>query len=97
MPSLDERLIRELCTMTPDQDVVIPETPGGLEPLHSIYSKNCLPKMEKMLQNGERRVLSFLELASIRLVPRGRIAQIDPAYSSFNNVNTPEDYKKIRS
>ncbi|HEY4745534.1 MAG TPA: formate dehydrogenase accessory sulfurtransferase FdhD, partial [Desulfuromonadaceae bacterium] len=32
MPSLNAALIRELCAMPDDLDVVIPETPGGLEP-----------------------------------------------------------------
>ncbi|MEI6214074.1 MAG: formate dehydrogenase accessory sulfurtransferase FdhD [Desulfuromonadales bacterium] len=97
MPALDATLIRELCSISADLDVIIPETPGGLEPLHSVYSRSCLPKMEKMLQNGERRILSFLELASTRLVPRGRIAQLDPHFTSFSNINTPEDYQKINS
>jgi FdhD protein len=76
-------------------DVVIPETPGGLEPLHAVYAKSCLPKMEKMLQAGERRILSFFDLAQVRLVPRGKIAALDPDYASFRNINTPEDYQRL--
>lgn len=93
MPGLNPHLIRELCGMPRGVDVVIPETPGGLEPLHAVYDKSCLPKMEEMLRAGERRILSFFELAQIRLVPRGRIAALDPGYISFRNINTPEDYR----
>lgn len=95
MPGLNPRLIRELSSMSSGVDVVIPETPGGLEPLHAVYSKSCLPKMEKMLRGGERRILSFFDLAQVRLVPRGKIAVLDPDYASFRNVNTPEDYQKV--
>lgn len=94
MPGLNPRLIRELCSIE-GGDVVIPETPGGLEPLHAVYSKNCLPKMEQMLFAGERRILSFFDLAQVRLVPRGRIAALDPEYASFRNINTQEDYRLL--
>ena len=97
MPTLNPLLIRELCTMPGGVDVIIPETPGGLEPLHAVYSKGCLPKMETMLQGGERRILSFFDRAQVRLVPRGRIIQLDPEFNSFRNVNTPEDYQQVGS
>ncbi|HEY4744986.1 MAG TPA: molybdenum cofactor guanylyltransferase, partial [Desulfuromonadaceae bacterium] len=67
----------------------------GLEPLHAVYSRRCLPKMETMLKNGERRILSFFELARIRLVPRGKIAGLDPDFASFRNINTPEEYGRL--
>lgn len=95
MPSLNPHLIRELGSIQDGADVVIPETPGGLEPLHAFYAKSCLPKMEKMLRTGERRILSFFDQAQVRLVPRGRIASLDPYYSSFSNINTPEDYQRL--
>jgi molybdopterin-guanine dinucleotide biosynthesis protein A len=95
MPGLNPSLIRELSSMPGGVDVVIPETPGGLEPLHAVYSKSCLPKMEKMLQGGERRILSFFDLAQVRLVPRGKVATLDPDYASFRNVNTPEDFQEV--
>jgi len=95
MPSLNSQLIRELCSIQGDVDVVIPETPGGLEPLHAVYAKSCLPKMETMLLAGERRVLSFFDLAQVRLVPRGRIAALDPDFASFRNINTQEDYRLL--
>lgn len=95
MPDLNPRLIRELSRMEGGGDVIIPETPGGLEPLHAVYAKSCLPKMEIMLQAGERRILSFFDMAQVRLVPRGRIAAIDPYFSSFRNINTPEDYQLL--
>ncbi|NTV50061.1 MAG: formate dehydrogenase accessory sulfurtransferase FdhD [Geobacteraceae bacterium] len=95
MPGLNPMLIRELCSIQGGVDVVIPETPGGLEPLHAVYAKSCLPKMEMMLQAGERRILSFFDLAQVRLVPRGRIAALDPDYASFRNINTQEDYRLL--
>jgi FdhD protein len=95
MPSLNPLLIRELCTMPGDEDAVIPETPGGLEPLHAVYSKSGLPAMTAMLQRSERSVLSFFDRASIKRVSRDRISRLDPEFRSFRNVNTPEEYRHM--
>ncbi len=95
MPWLNPELIRELSSMPGGVDVVIPETPGGLEPLHAVYAKSCLPRMEKVLQAGERRIISFFDMAQVRLVPRGRVAALDPDYASFRNINTHEDYQQL--
>lgn len=95
MPALNRELIRELCTIDRNGDVVIPETPGGLEPLHAVYARSCLPKMETMLQAGERRIRSFFDLAQVRQVPRDRVALLDPEFTSFHNINTPEDYRRL--
>lgn len=95
MPGLNPRLIRELNCMHVGADVVIPETVGGLEPLHAVYTKNCLPNIEKMLRAGKRRILSCFEPSQIRLVPRERIAAMDSDFSSFCNINTQEEYRRL--
>lgn len=95
MPGLNPLLVCELSSLRGGEDSVVPETPGGREPLHAVYDKSCLPGMEKMLQAGERSILSFLDRAKVRLVPRERIAVLDPDFSSFRNINTPEDYRLL--
>jgi molybdopterin-guanine dinucleotide biosynthesis protein A len=95
MPDLNPALIRELCSISGAADVVVPESPGGLEPLHAVYSKSCLPKMDEMLRDGKSRILSFLDLVQVRLVPRDKVAFLDSAYASFRNINTPEDYRQF--
>lgn len=95
MPGLNPQLIRELSGMPGGADVIVPETPGGLEPLHALYDKSCLPGMAKMLREGERSILSFFDLARIRRVPREQIAALDPDFSSFRNINTPEEYRLL--
>ena len=95
MPNLNPQLIRELCALPGGVDVIVPETPGGLEPLHALYAKSCMPTMEAMLKAGERSILTFLERADITLIQHARIAALDPDFSSFRNVNTPEEYRQL--
>ena len=51
--------------------------------------------MEAMLKAGERSILTFLERADITLIQHARIAALDPDFSSFRNVNTPEEYRQL--
>lgn len=97
MPGLNPALIRELSGMADAVDVIVPETPGGLEPLHAVYAKSGLPRMERMLRVGELSILTFIARAESRVVPLAAVATKDPDYASFRNINTPEEYRWIDS
>lgn len=93
MPGLNPNVIRELISLPDRADVVVPETPHGLETLHAVYAKSCLPAMNSMLQAGELSLLTFAERATATVVPHARIAVLDPGFASFRNINTPEDFQ----
>ena len=95
MPHLNDTLIRTLVARRHQAEVVIPEGEKGLEPLHAVYSRSCLPAMEMALRTDQKRIVSFFDQAEVRLVPRGKIAALDPDYTSFRNINTPEDYRQL--
>jgi molybdopterin-guanine dinucleotide biosynthesis protein A len=96
MPYLNPDLIRHLASLAEGFDVVIPETLKGLEPLHAIYGKNSLPPMEEALHAGKGRIVSFFDKVRIRKVTREEVSRFDPEFQSFRNINTPEDYYRIR-
>jgi molybdopterin-guanine dinucleotide biosynthesis protein A len=74
-------------------DVVIPESVNGLEPLHAVYRKStCLPLVEKSLLHGDRRIITWFDLASVRVLNVQDIEQIDPNPNIFLNLNHPEDF-----
>ncbi len=99
MPHLNEILIRRLVSMAgreEETDVVIPESEGGLEPLHAVYGKGCLPIMEENLSQARRKIVACLDRLKVTYVSKQEIARIDPAFLSFRNINTPEEYFRIR-
>lgn len=96
MPYLSPALIRHLASLAEGSDVVIPETGKGLEPLHAIYGKNALQPMEEALHAGKGRIVSFFDKVRIRKVDREEVSRFDPGFQSFRNINTPEDYYRIR-
>jgi molybdopterin-guanine dinucleotide biosynthesis protein A len=96
MPHLNEALIRRLLTEIDGQDVVIPESDGGLEPLHAVYGKSALPVLEEALSMGNRKIVACCNSLSTTVIPRDEVGKIDPGFLSFRNINTPEDYFRFR-
>jgi molybdopterin-guanine dinucleotide biosynthesis protein A len=82
--------------LSPGQDVVIPRVGGLTEPLHAIYSKQCLQPIERVLASGGRRIISFFPEVRVRYIEEREISLFDPQYLSFFNINTPGDLEKAR-
>ena len=96
MPFLDLRLLRYMILLSPGQDVVIPRVGGLTEPLHAIYSKQCLQPIERVLASGGRRIIDFFPEVRVRYIEDQEIRLFDPQGLSFFNINTPADLAKAR-
>jgi len=97
MPFLDLKLLRYMILLSPGQDVVIPRIGGLPEPLHAIYSKQCLQPIERLLAAGDLKIIDFFPDVRVRYVEEQEIKLFDPQCLSFFNVNTPADLEKARS
>ncbi len=96
MPYLNDSLIKRLAGHISGQDVVIAESGKGLEPLHAFYGKGCIPAMEDALRNAKSRIIECFDWSRVTVVSREVVAEIDPEGLSFRNINTPEEYFRIR-
>jgi len=96
MPYLNSALIRRLAALKDRADVIIPEGERGLEPLHALYGKQCREAMEKSLDAGSRRIVSFFPEARVSVFSRAEVMAFDPSLDSFRNINTPADYFELR-
>jgi molybdopterin-guanine dinucleotide biosynthesis protein A len=74
-------------------DVVIPESQNGLEPLHAVYRQHtCLPLVERSLQAGDNRIVSWFSNAVIRVFSLEEMAGADPDPHIFLNLNHPGEF-----
>lgn len=81
--------------MSEGMDVAIPSTESGLEPLHCVFRREtCLPAIQKALQNGERRMISWFSDVKVRVLTLEEVTSIEPSGLSFINVNTPEEFAR---
>jgi len=96
MPCLNSQLIRHLAARVEGHEVVVAESDSGLEPLHALYSKESLATIEQMLVAGEKRVMALYPKVRLLQLPAAEIARLDPGFASFRNINTREDYARLR-
>jgi len=93
-PQID--LIKLLLEKCGDQDVVVPEIGGEVEPLFAVYSKNCLPLILNHLLQNDLKIRSVLGELRVKRVGEKEVDKVDPKYLSFFNINTEEDLKKAQ-
>lgn len=96
MPFLDHELVRWLAARLGSETALVPLSPGGLEPLHSFYSKGALPFLDEALKSDRKKIIELLELMQAKTVPAAEIAGIAPEFRSFINLNTPDDCSTLR-
>ena len=98
MPFLSARLLSHLISLAPGYDVVIPHAQDRLHPLCAVYrGHTCLPAIEKAIERGQRRLISFHSQVRVRQVDEGELRQISPDLRALMNVNTPEELAAARA
>ena len=91
MPFLNKHLIGYMLDVSAGFDITIPRLGNMVEPLHAVYSKNCLKAIEKLLDEDNLKIDSLLKMVKVRYVEVGEIDRFDPEHLSFFNVNTKAD------
>jgi len=96
MPFLNRALIEYLLTRIDQYDAVVPRTSDGLQPLHAIYSKQCLEPIRHLLDLGKTKIMDFYPLIRLGIVDEKEFLPLDPEKRSFTNVNTPEELQMLQ-
>ncbi len=90
MPFLNLNLLRYMISITESNDLVAYKNKNELEPLHAIYSRNCLPVLKEIMQNNQR-IYELLNRVKVRYLSSAELNRYDPEHISFFNVNTEAD------
>jgi molybdopterin-guanine dinucleotide biosynthesis protein A len=97
MPFLNIALLRHLIELSPGFDVVIPRVGGYIEPLHAVYSKDCLAPIEALLHKGRLRIADFFPAVKVRYIEDAEVERLDPEHLSFFNINSEADLERARA
>ena len=96
MPFLNPELIALIIEKRRNNDVIIPRTRAGLEPLHALYSKRCIEPLKKYIEKGDLKISNILAEVKVRYCNEEEIKKVDPSLLSFMNVNTKKELFKIQ-
>lgn len=95
MPFLNKEFIEYMISRRDNYDIVVPETADGLQPLHAIYAKRCVPVIRKLLEVDKLKITGFYKGFRLLNIGEKDIRPFDPESRIFLNVNTQEDLQRI--
>ena len=99
MPFLNQAVIAQFTSRRAAIDIVMAKLATRLHPMHALYSKRCLPVVDKMIGARQLKIQEIVSELSLRVryITEADLRSIDPSGHSFYNVNTMADLEAARS
>ena len=95
-PLVPSPLLRALVAAAGGFDAVVPVVGGRPEPLCAVYRGTCLAPVQRRLEAGERKMTSFWPDVRVRTMAEDELAIFGDPALMFRNLNTTEDYLRLR-
>ena len=95
MPFINEGLVRYITGVRDGFDAVVPKVDWKIEPLHALYSKNCLSAMKELIYKKEYQTIKAFGNINVRFVEEEEIKTYDPQLKTFLNVNKQDELEEI--
>lgn len=93
MPLIKPEVVKYI-TGIQGYDAVVPLINGFPEPLLAVYSRRCLPAIEKMIAEKEYKISRLYDRVKTKFLPEEEIGKLDPELESFSNLNTLKALEK---
>ena len=103
MPFVPQALLRALIEGATggagSYDAFLPESSGrrGLEPLCAVYGPACGPAIERRLETGDLKAISFHADVRIGILSLAQVKGFGDPDELFFNVNTPDDLQRAEA
>jgi molybdopterin-guanine dinucleotide biosynthesis protein A len=97
MPFIRPGLVRAMLAFAEtrgDADVVALDANGRVQPLHAVYSRACLPTVERALKASDHSLHALLAQLAVVTIDAETVRREDPDGLSAFNVNTPDDWRQ---
>ena len=93
MPFINPAVIELFSQKGEAADMVLAQLVNGLQPLHGMYAKACLPFLKEMIEARELRLQNIADKQGLTVhrIPESEIKSLDPHLLSFVNLNSPAD------
>ncbi|SMC83581.1 molybdenum cofactor guanylyltransferase [Sporomusa malonica] len=97
MPFIEKAFVHYMLNRLGQEDILIPHNGESVEPLHAIYSKQCLGAIKAHLHEDRRCVQSFFQDVNIAYVNQNEMHRLNLLDCYFLNVNTVEDLQRAEN
>lgn len=97
MPFFSVELAIYLLAQASGYQAVVPSPGGNDEPLHAVYTRECLPAIEWSLEkDGVQRVVDFFPRVKVRRIDDRELGNVPQSRYAFININTPGELMRAR-
>ncbi len=93
VPFLQPAFVRRLNTLLGEYAMCVPEVAGFRHPLAAVYRIEVAALAEYLLAENCRRLSLLCDAAPTRFVLADELRDVDPAFQTLRNLNTPEAYE----
>ncbi len=93
MPFLSGGAIKYMLNNIAGEDIIIPKTEKGYEPLHAIYNRSCISYMLTLIERGRYKVRDAFPYLSVKAVEESPLFFCN-GVSVFTNINTKEEFER---
>lgn len=97
MPHLDKSFIAYMAGLAGNHDIVVPSLPEGVQPLHAVYSRRCLPNIRALIDRDKLKITGFYKGMDVVTISPEIIRSFDPEGRMFFNVNSRDDLKQMQT
>jgi molybdopterin-guanine dinucleotide biosynthesis protein A len=96
MPFLREDAIRYMVGEVGDEDIFVPKTDAGYEPLHAIYGRTSITAFLSAIERGKLKVTDVFSILKVRIFRPNELFY-NNGIPVFTNINTREDLERAEA
>ncbi len=93
MPFITKDILKKIIANSKDCDVAIPKHDGLLEPLCAVYSKKCIKSFEECIKKEKFKLTDSFKYFVVKKI---NFTKKELSENEFLNINTPQEYQRIK-
>ncbi len=95
VPALRPELVRLVLDRLPEAQAAVPVAGGHKQVLAAAYRTELAAVVDELLEQGLQRPRDLLERIATTWIAEEELRRVDPKLASLENLNTPEDYRRL--
>ena len=96
LPFISRRSVEYILGEANGEDLIIPRTQGGYEPLYALYNKSCIPYLFRSIERNKLKVGQIFPYLTMKVLPGDHRCFVNNGHSVFINVNAVDDLAKLK-
>jgi molybdopterin-guanine dinucleotide biosynthesis protein A len=96
MPFLSTEAVKYVVNEATGEDIIIPKTKLGFEPLHAIYNRSCMAHLFRLIEYNRFKITGILPFVSVKALEE-QPCFFRKGISVFTNINTMKDLAMVEA